>query len=120
MSHRASFLGLGIFFIISTIALFLISTSFNLTFLSSLSLSILSFSIWYVQPDLKYNDERVKYIKQKSMLLTGGLLVLYIICLTFIVNFTSMNFNIEDILNILLFLIVITASISLIIYNKKY
>lgn len=124
MSNRISFLGLGIFFTISSIALIVISNTgsdpnFNFIFLPSLSLAILSFTMWFVQPELKYNDERTKYIKQKTLSSTTFGISFYIIVIVILVNFTSITLKLEEILNVLLGLIVMTISLLLITYTKK-
>ena len=73
MNSRTSFLGLSIFFILITFGLSFVSfmagkTFFTLNGLTTLSFSILSFSVWYLYADFSNQDERAKYIRKNYKL----------------------------------------------------
>lgn len=70
MSNRKMLLICSFFFLIVTIGLLILSfkTKYGLNFnaLLTLSLSVLSFNVWYVYPHINKHDERAKFIKKKN------------------------------------------------------
>lgn len=125
MSYRKAYLGLGVFFTISTMLLVAISfidktSDFSMAISSQLSLAILSITIWNVYPDLKENDERAKKIKSKTLSTLSIFFIIFVVCLFVSINFFELFIDTFDILNILFFLLVPSFSISLIFFSKKY
>ncbi|WP_114556599.1 hypothetical protein [Bacillus sp. PF5] len=124
MNKRVSFLGLGLFFSLSTLLFYFVifmagDFEFPLPSLTTLSLAILCFSIWYVFPDIQVNDERAQFVKKQAIFSTFFATLFYVVIFTLIVNFTDFSFGIKEILQVLIALIIVTSSLMLVITNKR-
>ncbi|MGK8430662.1 hypothetical protein [Bacillus cereus] len=124
MNSRTSFLGLSIFFILITFGLSFVSfmagkTFFTLNGLTTLSFSILSFSVWYLYADFSNQDERAKYIRKKTINLSYFILVVLIVVFYVLSVLNVISLDTPKLFQIITSTAVIILSISWIIITKK-
>ncbi|AJI11374.1 hypothetical protein [Bacillus cereus] len=124
MNSRTSFLGLSIFFILITFGLSFVSfmagkTFFTLNGLTTLSFSILSFSVWYLYADFSNQDERAKYIRKKTINFSYFILVVLIVVFYVLSVLNVISLDTPKLFQIITSTAVIILSISWIIITKK-
>ncbi|WP_026824344.1 hypothetical protein [Exiguobacterium marinum] len=125
MIYRKLYLGLGVFFSLSTILLLSFSvfsktSDLGMAFLSQLSLALISLTMWHLYPEMKENDERIKNIKRKMLSILSVTLTVLILILFTWMTFFELPFKASDVLNIVLFLIVLVATSTLVFLSKRY
>lgn len=118
-------------FLISGIVLFLIfilmvctelivsSKVFNYNMLLFFSLSIFSFTQYYIFPHLKDNDERSKEIKFKSISYSSLILLILTGLMIMILTMSSLVIETMDLLKLIITIFIVIQSIFLIIVSKK-
>lgn len=111
-------------FIFGFLSLFLLLTAIianqfpAMFFFIILALFILSLCLYIIQPQLKYNDERMKMIKSKTINSSFFFSLLFIVIGLGLIMFTQMDA--EMLIFIIISLIIITSSLSLIVFSKLY
>lgn len=86
---------------------------------SLIALAIMSFSMSYLYPQFKQNDERMKLIRYKGLTFSFLALVAYYIVLSGIIQFNILRLTAMDVLNILAALTISTVFISMVILAKR-
>lgn len=124
MNKRASFLGLSIFCVLITILLILVSfitngSLYNVNSLTTLSLGILSFSVWYLYSDFFQKDERSEFLRKKAVNTSYFILVILIVVFYLLSAFEVLSLNMLETFQIITGLATIGLSISWIVITKK-
>ncbi|WP_106498454.1 permease [Lentibacillus sp. Marseille-P4043] len=84
-----------------------------------IALTIMSFSMSYLYPQFKQNDERMKLIRYKGLTYSFFALVVYYIVLSGIIQFNIVSLSAMEVLNILAALMISTVFISMVILAKR-
>jgi len=122
MSNRKMLLICSFFFLIVTIGLLILSfktkSGLNFNALLTLSLSVLSFNVWYVYPHINKHDERAQFIKRKTINYTYLFILLYLV-LFFILSRFLIKVQVSNLIILLISFIIITLSFTMAIVAKK-
>lgn len=124
MNMRMIYLIMGINFLI--ISGYILFDSLNVGYSASrslitiISLTILFFSLSYLQPQIKQKDERIKLIRQKSFVFSTFLLMIYLVISLVLLNLNVITLNSTELIQILSGLIIITISLMMVILSKLY
>ncbi|MCM3541319.1 MULTISPECIES: permease [Priestia] len=95
-------------------------TKFVFSGLLFLSLSIMFFSLSYLNTDFRKQDERMKLIQQKSMFYSYFMLMLYFFLFALLLGMNVISISALAVIQILAALIIATVFISMLIMSKVY
>jgi hypothetical protein len=107
----------GYIFIDAIIAGYIIPFSSSFT---PFALSIMFFSLSYLQPQFKKKDERMKLIQQKSMFYSYFILMFYLFTFLWLLHLDIITLTAIALIQILAPLIIMTVFISMVILSKIY
>ncbi|WP_186579459.1 hypothetical protein [Aquibacillus kalidii] len=123
MASRKSFYFIGIllfFIFVVRLILFVMTDTFSISeILSWGGLAFMSFAIGYLQPQLVQKDERMQYIKQKTMNFSLFAIIGYILLLMIGLQTNLFIVTAEEVLGILIGLTAITIWMIWIIVAKR-
>ena len=121
--HTKAYLILGWFLALQTVFLFFVGITakqFPYFALTPMSLTVLSFCMYYLYPQFKQKDERMKMIREKGIFYSYfAILVFHFIFMT-ILQFDLIQLTAMNLLNILTSLIIMTVFISMVIMARIY
>ncbi|MEC0752835.1 permease [Bacillus haynesii] len=84
------------------------------------SLFIMFFTLGYLYPQFKQNDERHKLIQQKAMFYNYFILMEYLLIFLILLANNIINLSAQSVISILGALIIVTVNILFIIFSKIY
>ncbi|MFC7785131.1 MULTISPECIES: permease [unclassified Rossellomorea] len=118
-----AYLVLGWVLVIQTAFLFFVGITakeFPYFALTPMSLTVLSFCMYYLYPQFKQKDERMKMIREKGIYYSYfAILVFHIIFMT-ILQFDVIHLTAMNLLNVLTSLTIMTVFISMVIVARIY
>lgn len=96
--------------------------STNLLYLGFLilSLSIMFFSLSYLDPQFKNKDERMRMIREKGMFISYFALMIYFFSLFLLLNFEFIALTGIEVIEVLASLVISTVFLSQVILSKIY
>lgn len=123
MSYRALYIILGCLFVCFTglgVALFIATNNFipGYTFAPA-TMAIIAFCGSYLYPQMKQNDERSKFIRQKGMFYAFFMILIFLAVLAWLVQFNILVMTVKQIIPLVLFLVIGTVFISMVIAAKR-
>jgi len=96
----------SIMFLIFVISIIIMlgKKTFSYSFLTLAGLSYMFFAIGYLQPHVANNDERAKFIKQKTMKHSLFIIMLLLFIITFLTQTNIIHLQLSDFLSVFVFL----------------
>ncbi|BCB02676.1 hypothetical protein KH172YL63_08090 [Bacillus sp. KH172YL63] len=123
MMYTKAYLYLGWILAVQTAFLFFVGISageFPYFALTPLSMTVLSFCMYFLHPQFKEKDERMKLIREKGMFYSYFVILAFHIVFMMILQFDVIELTAMNLLNILTSLTIMTVFISMVVMSKVY
>ncbi|NYV66478.1 permease [Bacillus sp. Gen3] len=85
-----------------------------------LALAVIAFCAYYLFPQFKQKDERMKLIRQKGMFVSYFALVIYFVIFIILNNFHMFMLTTMQFLHIMVSLMIMTVFLSWVVLSKRY
>ncbi|WP_018922602.1 hypothetical protein [Salsuginibacillus kocurii] len=122
--QRNTFLIIGIFFVL-IIGFFLVSSIMvgvapNFIIFPLISFAIMCFSLYYLYPQFRQKDERMKAIRERGMFFSYFALIIYFFFFWTVLQFDLFFITARELLQILIALTISTVFLSFVVVSKRY